>query len=40
MQGRRAMREAGMTAFVLVRAARAWKIESWTWTSPKAVATK
>jgi ketosteroid isomerase-like protein len=32
------VREAGMTAFVLVKTGGAWKIESWSWASPKGVA--
>lgn len=34
------MRETGMTSFVLVKVAGAWKVESWTWASPKAVVAK
>jgi hypothetical protein len=34
------MRETGMTSFVLVNVADAWKVESWSWASPKAVAAK
>lgn len=34
------MRETGMTAFVLVKVAGAWKVESWTWASPTAVILK
>ena len=30
----RAMREDGYTAFVLVKADGAWKVESWSWASP------
>ncbi|MES2291055.1 MAG: nuclear transport factor 2 family protein [Pseudomonadota bacterium] len=34
------MREVGMTAFVLVKVTGAWKVESWSWASPSAVAVK
>jgi hypothetical protein len=34
------MRETGMTSFVLVQVDGAWKVESWSWASPKAVAVK
>ena len=32
----RTMREAGYTAFVLVKAGAGWKVESWSWASPSA----
>ena len=34
------VREAGMTAFVLVKDGADWKVESWSWASPKAVPVK
>ncbi|CAN5603229.1 hypothetical protein BH10PSE4_BH10PSE4_27000 [soil metagenome] len=34
------VRETGMTAFVLVKAGADWKVESWSWASPKAVPVK
>lgn len=36
----RKMRETGMVSFVLVKTAGAWKVESWSWASPKAVPAK
>ncbi|CAN5133671.1 hypothetical protein BH10PSE3_BH10PSE3_21620 [soil metagenome] len=35
-----AVRETGMTAFVLIKDGADWKIESWSWASPKAVPVK
>jgi hypothetical protein len=34
------VRETGMTSFVLVKDGATWKIETWAWASPKAVAVK
>jgi hypothetical protein len=37
-QNGKKMRETGFTAFTLVKVGAAWKVEGWSWASPKAVA--
>ncbi|MEP6786768.1 MAG: nuclear transport factor 2 family protein [Sphingomonadales bacterium] len=39
-QNGKTMRETGMTAFVLVKVAGAWKVDRWSWASPTAVVVK
>lgn len=36
-QGGKTVREQGFTAFTLVKQGGAWKIQSWSWASPKGV---